>query len=88
MSQIEATASKVDLTGERQSDLRRLELRVVEHSLKNLMTFPYIRQRVGARRIAVARRLFRRGHGPAVRPPRSEVREIHAVRRRPGDDAA
>ncbi|ANN66891.1 carbonic anhydrase [Bordetella bronchialis] len=46
MSQIEETARKVDRTGQRQDDLRRLELRVVEHSLKNLMTFPYIRQRV------------------------------------------
>jgi carbonic anhydrase len=46
MSQIEQTAGKLELPGERQADLRLLELTVVEHSLKNLMTFPYIRQRV------------------------------------------
>jgi carbonic anhydrase len=47
MSQINETAGGLNLPGEdRQADLRRLEFSVVEHSLKNLMTFPYIRQRV------------------------------------------
>jgi len=47
MSQITTTAQALALPGiDRQADLRRLELRVVEHSLNNLMTFPYIRQRV------------------------------------------
>jgi carbonic anhydrase len=46
MSQIEETARKTELKGDRQADVRLLEMRVVEHSLKNLLTFPYIRQRV------------------------------------------
>jgi carbonic anhydrase len=47
MSQINDTAQRLKLPREdAQADLRRLELSVVEHSLKNLMTFPYIRQRV------------------------------------------
>lgn len=47
MSQISDMADGLDLaTQDRSADLRRLELAVVDHSLKNLMTFPYIRQRV------------------------------------------
>lgn len=47
MSQINQTADRAGLTRtDRNADLRLLELRVVEHSLNNLMTFPYIRQRV------------------------------------------
>jgi carbonic anhydrase len=47
MSQISDMADSLKLDWkDRLADLRRLELSVVEHSLKNLMTFPYIRQRV------------------------------------------
>lgn len=47
MSQINETAGSLQLSGaDRVADLRLLELKVVEHSLNNLMTFPYIRQRV------------------------------------------
>lgn len=46
MSQINDTAARLGPRSDRASDLRRLELAVVEHSLVNLMTFPYIRQRV------------------------------------------
>ncbi|ALM82625.1 carbonic anhydrase [Bordetella sp. N] len=47
MSQISGTANQLNFSGkDRAGDLRLLELAVVEHSLHNLMTFPYIRQRV------------------------------------------
>ncbi|MBJ7263312.1 MAG: carbonic anhydrase [Burkholderiaceae bacterium] len=49
MSQIAPVAEKLDRThGDRASQLRQLEWDVVAHSLSNLMTFPYIRQRVKA----------------------------------------
>jgi carbonic anhydrase len=49
MSQINDTARTLALCGaDRPAELRRLELSVVMHSLKNLMTFPYVRQRVVA----------------------------------------
>ncbi len=47
MSQIEPVAKRLDRgTGDRQANLKRLELATVEHSLNNLMTFPSIRRRV------------------------------------------
>ena len=47
MSQIHATAEGLELDGQDPvADARRLELATVGHSLANLMTFPYIRQRV------------------------------------------
>jgi carbonic anhydrase len=47
MSQIEPVAKRMDPgTGDRQANLKRLELATVEHSLNNLMTFPSIRRRV------------------------------------------
>ncbi|MGS1007708.1 carbonic anhydrase [Achromobacter anxifer] len=47
MSQIEPVAERLGPgTGDRQANLKRLELAVVEHSLNNLMTFPSIRRRV------------------------------------------
>ena len=47
MSQIEPVAERLGpATGDRQANLKRLELATVEHSLNNLMTFPAIRQRV------------------------------------------
>ncbi|MEI2418233.1 carbonic anhydrase [Orrella sp. JC864] len=49
MSQIQPAAERLDLKGpDDASNLRRLELAVVEHSLRNLMTFPGIRRRVEA----------------------------------------
>ena len=47
MSQIEPVSQRLgESTGDYFSDLKRLELAVVEESLNNLMTFPFIRQRV------------------------------------------
>ncbi|MFA7625059.1 MAG: carbonic anhydrase [Pusillimonas sp.] len=47
MSQIEPVAQRLgESTGDYKSDLKRLELAVVEESLRNLMTFPFIRRRV------------------------------------------
>jgi carbonic anhydrase len=47
MSQISPVADRLGpSTGDRATDLKRLELAVVEHSLSNLMTFPSIRRRV------------------------------------------
>ncbi len=47
MSQIEPVAERLAPdTGDRQANLKRLELATVEHSLNNLMTFPSIRRRV------------------------------------------
>ena len=47
MSQIAPVAEKLDRSqGDRASQLRQLEWDVVERSLNNLMTFPYVRQRV------------------------------------------
>ena len=47
MSQIEPVAERLGpATGDRQANLKRLELATVEHSLENLMTFPSIRRRV------------------------------------------
>jgi len=47
MSQIHSTAETLDLDGrDMAADVRKLEFAVVGHSLANLMTFPYIRQRV------------------------------------------
>lgn len=50
MSQIAPTAQRLQPDGslDRDARLKRLELAVVEHSLENLMTFPYVRQRVEA----------------------------------------
>ena len=47
MSQIEPVAQRLGgSTGDYKNDLKRLELAVVEESLRNLMTFPFIRRRV------------------------------------------
>jgi carbonic anhydrase len=47
MSQIEPTATRLGpRSADPQADVRRLEMAVVGHSLDNLMTFPYIRDRV------------------------------------------
>ncbi|MBO9353212.1 carbonic anhydrase [Bordetella petrii] len=46
MSQVTSLAEDTPRTGDRAIDIRRLEWAVVEHSLKNLMTFPSIRTRV------------------------------------------
>ena len=47
MSQIEPVAERLGpATADRQTNLKRLELATVEHSLNNLMTFPSISQRV------------------------------------------
>ncbi|EHK63895.1 carbonic anhydrase [Achromobacter arsenitoxydans] len=47
MSQIEPAAEGLDRgAGDREANLKRLELATVEHSLNNLMTFPSIRRRV------------------------------------------
>jgi len=49
MSQIQPVADRLGAsTGDRGTDLKRLELGVIEHSLANLMTFPSIRRRVEA----------------------------------------
>jgi carbonic anhydrase len=47
MSQIQPVADKLGPgTGNRDADIQRLELAVIEHSLDNLLTFPSIRSRV------------------------------------------
>ncbi len=47
MSQIESVAQGLGAsTGDYLADLKRLEMAVVEESLRNLMTFPFIRRRV------------------------------------------
>jgi carbonic anhydrase len=47
MSQIEPLAARLEPRGpDRMMNIRRLELAVVEQSLANLMTFPYIKKRV------------------------------------------
>jgi len=46
MSQITPVAEALPRTGDRATDVQQLEWAVVEHSLKNLMTFPSIRRRV------------------------------------------
>lgn len=47
MSQIEPVAQRLGpASGDREANLKRLELATVEHSLNNLMTFPSIRSRV------------------------------------------
>ena len=47
MSQIAPVADELGPGGDdRAADLKRLELAVIGHSLKNLMTFPSIRRRV------------------------------------------
>lgn len=46
MSQITPVADALPRTGDRAVDIKQLEWAVVEHSLKNLMTFPSIRRRV------------------------------------------
>lgn len=49
MSQIQPVADELgDSTGDRDTDIKRLELAVIEHSLENLLTFPSIRRRVDA----------------------------------------
>ncbi|WP_459615931.1 carbonic anhydrase [Bordetella sp. 2513F-2] len=49
MSQIQPVADRLGpSTGDRTTDLKRLELGVIEHSLANLMTFPSIQRRVAA----------------------------------------
>jgi carbonic anhydrase len=54
MSQITPVAERLSPTsGDRDSNLKRLELAVVEHSLANLMTFPSIRDRVGKGMLAL-----------------------------------
>lgn len=46
MSQITPVAESLPRTGDRAKDVQQLEWAVVEHSLRNLMTFPSIRRRV------------------------------------------
>lgn len=47
MAQIEPAAERIGpLTGDLKTDLKRLELAVVEESLINLMTFPFVRHAV------------------------------------------
>lgn len=47
MSQIAPVAEELGAsTGDRAQDLKRMELAVIGHSIKNLMTFPSIRRRV------------------------------------------
>ncbi|AUL45825.1 carbonate dehydratase [Bordetella trematum] len=47
MSQIAPVADALgDSTGNREQDLKRLELGVIGHSLRNLMTFPSVQRRV------------------------------------------
>jgi carbonic anhydrase len=46
VSQITPVADRLPRTGDRATDVQRLEWAVVEHSLANLMTFPSIRARV------------------------------------------
>jgi len=47
MAQIEPAAERIGpLTGDLKTDIRRLELAVVEQSLLNLMTFPFVRRAV------------------------------------------
>jgi len=47
MAQIEPVAERLGpSTGDRDADLKRLELAVVEESLNNLLTFPFVRQAV------------------------------------------
>jgi carbonic anhydrase len=49
MSQIQPVADHLGAsTGDRDTDIKRLELAVIEHSLDNLLTFPSIRRRVDA----------------------------------------
>lgn len=49
MSQIQPLADRLGPgTGNRDTDIKRLELGVIEHSLENLLTFPAIRRRVEA----------------------------------------
>lgn len=48
MSQITPVVESLPRTGDRAIDIQRLEWAVVEHSLRNLMTFPSIRRRVQA----------------------------------------
>ncbi|SAI49938.1 carbonic anhydrase [Bordetella ansorpii] len=49
MSQISPVAERLgESTGDRATDLKRLELAVIEQSLSNLLTFPSIRRRVDA----------------------------------------
>lgn len=51
MSQIEPVAERLRLqpdAGDRDTDIKRLELAVIEHSLANLLTFPSIRSRFAA----------------------------------------
>jgi carbonic anhydrase len=87
MSQINDTAKRLDLSGEdRQADLRLLELSVVEHSLKNLMTFPYIRQRVEQGQLHLHGAYFGVATGLLfVRDPASG--EFVPVGEGPGEDA-
>lgn len=46
MSQITPVADALPRTGDRDTDVQRLEWAIVEHSLRNLQTFPSIRRRV------------------------------------------
>jgi carbonic anhydrase len=87
MSQIEETAGKVDLSGDRQADLRQLELTVVEHSLRNLMTFPYIKQRVERGELQLHGAYFGVATGLLfIRDPQSG--EFVPCGEGPGDDGA
>jgi len=49
MAQIKPAAARIGpMTGDLKTDLKRLELAVVEESLQNLMTFPFVRRAVEA----------------------------------------
>ena len=57
----------------------RIEKAAVFRSLENLMTFPFVRNRVESGEMQSARRLFRRRRGLAVRA-RSGAKEFRSVR--------
>ncbi|ARP90845.1 carbonate dehydratase [Bordetella genomosp. 9] len=87
MSQIGETANKLNLGGERDADLRRLEWAVVEHSLNNLMTFPYIRQRVERGELQLHGAYFGVATGLLfIRDPRTG--DFHPFGEGPADDSA
>ena len=68
MSQIAPAADAVDGTQRRDGTayLRQLEFASVELSLKNLMTFPFVKAAVEKGELLPARRLFRRRVGQAA----------------------
>lgn len=53
MSQVIPVAESMPRTGDQADDIRQLEWAVVGHSLKNLLTFPFIRSRVEQGKLAL-----------------------------------